>query len=47
MVAEFEGKPGVFISGAIKPALSGVSITISVEDKAVSSLVTDANGKYK
>ncbi|XP_072165899.1 BOS complex subunit NOMO3-like [Diadema setosum] len=54
LVAEFEGRPGVFITGRVQPALSGVKVTITPtsekEEQATGQAiteVTDENGQYR
>ena len=47
-VVKFTGKRGLFISGEIKPALAGVSLTITAADNSIApiTLETTNDGKY-
>ena len=49
VVANFEGKQGVFISGQILPTLADVSVTITDQRNAdlTITMVTDAQGTFR
>eukprot|EP00057_Strongylocentrotus_purpuratus_P025423 XP_011679897.1 PREDICTED: nodal modulator 1 [Strongylocentrotus purpuratus] len=53
VVAEFEGRPGVFITGQVTPPLSGVKVTITPTNPAEGSTdgaitqMTDNKGQYR
>ena len=48
-VVQFEAKKGIFVSGAIEPALENVDITITAQsaDNTTITLTTDKAGKYR
>ena len=50
VVAELEGRPGVFISGIVKPALQGVKISITTEggsNEQIITVETNTKGAYE
>jgi hypothetical protein len=48
-VAKFIGKRGVFVSGRVKPAIEGVSITVTTvgAESEYVSIETDKKGEFK